>query len=65
MAKPHLMADYRRKHRPAVSAALKARAEALRCPKCKRGAAMQKVEIDPFLPLILVCRYADCGHESN
>lgn len=65
MAKPHSSADYQRKHRPAVSRAMKAHAEAHRCPKCNRGSALRKVEIDPFTPPIRVCRYADCRYESN
>jgi len=57
-------ADFRRKHARATSIAMKAHSEARRCPKCKRGGAMKKIETDRISPPIFVCRWADCGYSN-
>lgn len=63
MAKPHQqMTDYKRRHALAVSKAMKASAEARRCPKCERGNALVKRETDKFTGPIYVCRY--CPYSS-
>lgn len=46
-----------------VSVHLKRSAEARRCPKCGRGAAL-KVSRIPGLDSVMFCRWKDCGYEK-
>lgn len=53
--------DHRRRHRLATSRAMKALAEAKRCPACGRKGALQRHEELGFV--LRTCRW--CGHEDS
>lgn len=55
-------ADQQRRHRAATSAAMKRRAEALKCPACGRKSALQRVRDDRGFIVAVVCRW--CKYEK-
>lgn len=47
-----------------VSRGMRRSAETRRCPKCGRGAAL-KVDRNPALGSVILCRWKDCGYEKG
>lgn len=45
-----------------VSAGMKRSAEARRCPKCKRGAALKR-DANVAIGSVTYCRWPECGYE--
>lgn len=55
--------DGRNTWRDNISVHLKRSAQARRCPKCGRGAAL-KCDMNPAIGSVIYCRWKDCGWEK-